>query len=65
MNTWIRHITRYQSRLNGFAPSPEYDSLVTTFASGDDNDASTSNSDDEMTNSQCSTSVHHNKKEQL
>ena len=49
--------------LGGFAPFLKCDSLVTTFASRDDDDASASNSDDEMTNSQCSIFVHCNKQE--
>lgn len=65
MNTWIGRITCCQSKLGGFAQSLERDSPVTTFASGDDDDASASTSADEMTNSQCSTFVHHDKKEQL
>ena len=54
MNTRIGYIDRHQSRLGGFAPSLERDSLDTPSNSGDDAAAVAfgSSHDDEMTTSQ-------------
>ena len=53
MNTCIGQIARLQSRLGDFVPTPENVSLVASSASGDnDDEASATSSDDEMTTSQ-------------
>ena len=53
MNTRIGRIAPNQSRLCGFVPSPKHDSLDASSASGDnDDEASATSSDDEMTTSQ-------------
>ena len=50
MNTRIGQIARQQSRLGGFVPSPERDPSLEPSGSGeDDDDASGSDYDDEMT----------------
>ena len=50
MNTRIGQIARQQSCLGGFVPSPERDPSLEPSASGeDDDDASGSDYDDEMT----------------
>ena len=55
MNTRIDRITRHQSRLGDFAPSPSPKLAKESSSSGDDvdgADGSNSSSDDEMTSSQ-------------
>ena len=52
MNTRIGCIARLQSRLGGFVPALENVSPVDSFANGDDDEASASSSNDEMTTSQ-------------
>jgi len=54
MNTRIGRITRHQSRLGGFAPSPSHEPTESSLDGGDDDDddASSSETDDEMIASQ-------------
>ena len=55
MNPRIGHITRHQSLLGGFAPSPTPEPIEESFTNGgddDDYDASSSKTDDEMVASQ-------------
>ena len=54
MNIWIGRIAHHQSRFGGFVPSLERDPSIPSSTSGDndDNDASSSDFDDEMTSSQ-------------
>ena len=59
MNTRIGCIARLQSRLALENVSP-----VDSFANGDDDEASATSSNDEMTTSQWSTFVYHDKKEE-
>ena len=55
MNTKIGHITRHQSRLGGFAPSPTPEPAEESSLDGgdsdDDDDASCSETDDEKASS--------------
>ena len=52
MNTRIGHIAHLQSRLGGFVPALENVSPVASSANGDDDEAFTTSSNDEMTTSQ-------------
>ena len=52
MNTRISRISRYQSHLGGFAPSPSPEPTEESSFGGDDADGFSSSSDDEMTTSQ-------------
>ena len=52
MNTNIGRIACLQSRLGDFVPALENVSQVASSARGDDNEASATSSDDEMTTSQ-------------
>ena len=52
MNTRIGCIACFQSRLGGFVPATKNVFSVASFANGDDDEASATSSDDEMTTSQ-------------
>ena len=54
MNIWIGRIAYRQSRFGGFVPFLQRDPSIPSSTSGDndDNDASSSDFDDEMTSSQ-------------
>ena len=54
MNIWIGQIAHHQPRFGGFVHSLECDPSIPSSTSGDndDNDASSSDFDDEMTSSQ-------------